>query len=210
MKKSLFFLGAILSAGILSAPAYAADSFYVSGNVGVSSFSEIKPQNSVTGVQEGIISTKSGIDLTGAFGRSFGTFRLEGEVGYQKNSSDKILISQLGRTFPLTGDFSVTSYMLNGYYDIPVGVVTPYLSTGIGLAEVRLDNVLDPPPPAISETHSALGYQFGAGVAVPVTKNISFDARYRYSRTTQITLSGNHGKLDVSGSGFLVGVRVGL
>lgn len=210
MKKPLSFLGAILAVGILSAPAYAADSFYVSGNVGVSSFSEIKPLNPVTGAQDGIISTKSGIDLMGAFGRSFGNFRLEGEVGYQKNSSDKIIISQLGRTFPLTGHFSVTSYMLNGYYDIPFGPVTPYLSTGIGLAEVRLDNVLDPPPPAISETHSALGYQFGVGVAVPLTNTISLDTRYRYSRTTQITLSGIHGKLDVPSSGFLVGVRVGL
>ena len=207
MKKSLSLLGAVLIGGVLSVPAFAASPYYFNGSAGVSSFGKIKVLVPVTNVEEAAISTKSGIALTGAVGRSFGNFRLEGEVAYQKNESDKIRMSM--GTFPLTGDFSVISYMLNGYYDIKAGVVTPYLSAGLGVAQVSLNNVPDPPM-VISETHSVFGYQLGAGVALPLTDNISLDARYRYSRTSTVNLSGTHGNIEIPASGFLLGVRVGL
>ena len=207
MKKSLSLLGAVLMVGVLSVPARAASPFYVNGSAGVSSFGKIKVLRPITKVEEAAISTKSGVAFTGAVGRSFGDFRVEGEVAYQKNESDKITMS--GVTHPLTGQFSVTSYMLNGYYDIKAGVVTPYLSAGLGVAQVSLNNVPDPPM-VISETHSVFGYQLGAGVALPVADNISLDARYRYSRTATVTLSGEHGSIEIPASSFLLGVRVGL
>jgi len=46
MKKHLSFLGAVLTAGVLAVPAYAADSsYYVSGDAGVSLFSNITPKD---------------------------------------------------------------------------------------------------------------------------------------------------------------------
>ncbi len=93
--------------------------------------------------------------------------------------------------------------------DIKAGAITPYLSAGLGLARVSLNKVPDPPV-ILNETQSALGYQFGVGIAVPVTKTIDIDARYRYSGTSTVTLNGSPAKLDISGSGILVGVRVGL
>jgi opacity protein-like surface antigen len=208
MKKRLSLLGALLCAGVLSVPASAASPYYISGNAGISSFSEIKPRDSVTGVQHGTITTHPGIDLAGAFGRSFGNFRVEAEAGYQRNNCDKMTIPHVG-VFDLTGNFSVTSLMANGYYDFKTGAITPYLTAGLGLAEVTVNKVPDPPT-IIDERHSVLGYQVGAGVAVPVSKCVSIDARYRYSGTSTVTLSGTHGKIEIPGSGFLAGLRVGI
>lgn len=207
MKKTFSLLGVVLMGGLFSLPAFAASPYYVSGSAGVVSFSKIKVLTPVTSVQEAVISTRSGAALAGAVGRSFGNFRLEGEVAYQKNESDKITMS-FG-TVPLTGDFSVTSYMFNGYYDIKAGSVTPYLSAGMGISQVCLSNVPDPPA-IVNETHSVFAYQLGAGVALPLTDNISLDARYRYSKTAKVTLSGTHGSIDIPASGFLLGLRVGL
>ena len=99
--------------------------------------------------------------------------------------------------------------MANAYYDLNAVVANPYLTAGIGVAEVGVNNVPNPPY-IINETHSVLGYQFGAGVAIPVTKFIDIDARYRYFGTSRVTLSNDNGNFILPGSSFLVGLRVGL
>jgi hypothetical protein len=50
----------------------------------------------------------------------------------------------------------------------------------------------------------------GAGVAIPVTKTIDIDARYRYFGTSNVTLSNKNGNFILHGNSFLVGLRVGL
>ncbi len=207
MKRNRLLPALFFVASMVSVPAHAESPYYVSGNVGVSSFSNIEIANSSTGVLEGTAKTKAGIDLTGAVGRSFDNFRVEAEIGYQRNNADTYTFSR--GTFPLSGNFSVTSLLLNSYYDFKTGTLKPYLSVGLGLAEVSLDKVPDPPG-VVTETHSALGYQFGAGVAIPLSKTIDLDARYRYFGTTDVTLSGTHGRLGIHGSDFLLGIRVGI
>jgi opacity protein-like surface antigen len=207
MKKYLSLPVLFFAASMFAVPAHAESPYYMSGNVGVSSFNNIEIISSATGILEGTATTKAGIDFMGAVGRSFGDFRVEAEVGYQRNNSDTYAFSR--GVFPLSGNFSVTSYMLNSYYDFKTDIVTPYLSAGLGLAEVSMNKVPDPPD-IVTETHSALGYQFGAGVVIPLCKKIDLDARYRYFGTTKVTLSGSHGKLDISGNDFLLGLRVAL
>ncbi|MEI6757154.1 MAG: porin family protein [Chlorobium sp.] len=206
MKKKLSLPGVLLAAGMFAVPAHAESPYYVSGNIGASSFSKIKIETS-SGALEGTAKTKAGIDLTGAIGRSFGDFRVEGEVGYQRNNSDTYTFPM--GVFPLTGNFSVTSCLLNGYYDFKSCKLKPYLSAGVGIARVSLNKVPDPPV-ILRESHSAFGYQVGAGVAIPLSKTIDLDARYRYSGTTKVTLTDNHGKLGIHGSGFLLGLRMGI
>jgi opacity protein-like surface antigen len=209
MKKSLAVLGAVLTAGLLAIPVYAGPSVYVSGNIGAASFNDIDQKTPVTQVTEGIISTKTGINVLGAVGVKCCVthIRLEAEYGYQRNNADKIKM-RFG-VFGLTGNYSVTSYMANAYYDLNAVVANPYLTAGIGVAEVGVNNVPNPPY-IINETHSVLGYQFGAGVAIPVTKFIDIDARYRYFGTSRVTLSNDNGNFILPGSSFLVGLRVGL
>ena len=209
MKKSLAVMGVVFTAGMMSVPTYAGPSLYISGNIGAASFSDINQKTPVTQVTEGTISTKAGINVTGAVGLKccVTNIRLEAEYGYQRNNADSIKM-RFG-TFPLTGNYSVSSYMANGYYDIKAGPVNPYLTAGIGLAEVGVHNVPNPPN-IIDETHSALGYQFGAGLAIPVTSTIDIDARYRYFGTSTVTLSNNNGNFILPGNSFLIGLRVGL
>ncbi|MEI6848123.1 MAG: outer membrane beta-barrel protein [Chlorobiaceae bacterium] len=207
MKKYLSFLGAIIAAVMFSAPAFAVSPYYISSDIGAASFSKIKIYDTVTGVEHGNMSTTSGIDVVGALGRRFGNVRLEAEVGYQRNNADKYTSAH--GVFDIPGNFSVTSYMVNSYYDFKRSGLTPYLSAGIGLADVTLNKVPDPPS-IISETHSAFGYQLGAGLAIPVCKHMTLDTRYRYFGANRVTLSGSHGKIDLSGSNFLAGLRISL
>ncbi|MCX6178752.1 MAG: outer membrane beta-barrel protein [Chlorobiales bacterium] len=209
MKKSLAVLGVVLTAGLLNVPAYAGPSVYVSGNIGEASFNDINQKVPGTQEIEGTISTKSGINVLGAVGLKCcdTNLRLEAEYGYQRNSADTYKMKN--HVFDLPGNYTVSSYMANGYYDIKAGVVNPYFTAGIGLAEVGVHNVPNPPS-IINETHSVLGYQFGAGFAIPVTQAIDIDARYRYFGTSTVTLSDNNGHFILPGSSFLVGLRVGL
>jgi opacity protein-like surface antigen len=206
MKKHLTLPAVTLIAGMLAAPAYAASPCYVSSNIGAASFNDMEVIVHTTKVPHGTILTDPGVSLTGAIGRQFGNIRLEGELGYQRNNADKIKSSH--GIFNLTGNFSVTSYIANGYYDFSIGAIKPYLTAGIGVAEVNVHKVPDPPV-VLNETHSTLGYQFGAGAAVPLAKNTFFDVRYRYFGTGTVNLSDN-GDIKVPGNSFLAGVRVNL
>jgi len=77
MKKHLSFLGAVLTAGVLAVPAYAADSsYYVSGDAGVSLFSNITPKDPTTQIQQGTLTTSAGIDVLGAVGMKFDSWRV--------------------------------------------------------------------------------------------------------------------------------------
>jgi len=205
MKKSLAILGTILTAGMLSVPAYASDapSVYISGDAGSSWFNTINIHPS-----SATVTTTPGINVLGAIGVKWcDTFRLEAEFGYQRNNNDKYTDSY--GAYSSTGNHSVTSYTANGYYDFKAGGVNPYLTAGIGLAQVGVHDVITPLD-TINETHSALGYQFGAGLSIPLNKNVDFDVRYRYYRTSTVNLDNNAGEFQISSNSILAGLRVCL
>ncbi len=209
MKKSLFLCGALLSAGMFTMPAHAvaSTSYYVSGDVGSSWFNNVQPRDHDTNVQQANISTKAGIHVLGALGVKWcDNYRLEAEYSYQRNDGDKY------RSYDVTGNFSVTSVLANGYYDFKQNGFVPYLTAGIGWASLGPNNVavVGDPNPAITESHSALGYQLGAGVAIPVAKNVDIDARYRHFGTSSISLDNNQGDFNISSNSVLVGLRVGF
>ena len=210
MKKSFAVLGTILTAGMLTVPVYASDSpsVYISGDAGSSWFNDIKPKDPLTNTEGPTITTTAGINVLGALGVKWcDNYRLEAEFGYQRNNADKYTHGPM--VVDLPGNFSVTSYTANGYYDFKAGGVNPYLTAGIGLAQVGVHGVPNPPD-IINETHSALGYQFGAGLSIPLNKNVDFDVRYRYYRTSSVNLDNNGGEFQISSNSILAGLRVGL
>ena len=93
MKKSLSIFCAVLTAGMLTAPAYAANP-YISGNCGATWFDNI---NTSAGAQ--LIS--GGINVTGAVGMAMDNFRLEAEVGNQTNI-DQVITAVFGLKSTLT------------------------------------------------------------------------------------------------------------
>jgi len=111
----------------------------------------------------------------------------------------------------MKGNIAVTSVLANGYYDIKAGAVNPYLTAGIGWTSVDVNKVgivINPNPR--DESHSVLGYQFGAGVAIPVAKNVDIDARYRYFRTSTVRLDNSDGDFQFASNSVLVGLRLGF
>ena len=107
----------------------------------------------------------------------------------------------------------MTSVLANGYYDFNAGSVSPYLTAGIGWASVGVNDINqegDPASWATSESHSALGYQFGAGVGIPLSKNVDIDVRYRYFRTGNFSMNNNGGDYHVASNSVLVGLKLGF
>ncbi|HPC08909.1 MAG TPA: outer membrane beta-barrel protein [Smithella sp.] len=137
-------------------------------------------------VDAGIRSTAMDFDpgyaLGVAAGYKMGKYRVEGEIGYQKNEVDKALSGR--RT---SGDMKAYSFLVNGYYDIATKTrFTPYLTAGIGVAKVdgdfnRIAHVDD----------TAFAYQVGAGVAYAVNRALAVDLKYRYMDTVDDFGFGN-------------------
>jgi opacity protein-like surface antigen len=210
VKNHPLFFGALLLLGTASTQANAAGNRYISAHGGVSSINHFNVIIHDTGLPHGNIKTNPGLDLAIAAGKRIDDCRVEVEFGYQRNNADHITIHTPGGTITpnLQGYFSITTFMANGYYDFRAGGVEPYITAGIGLAEIGVYGVNDPPV-MLNETHPAFGFQFGAGIAIPLAENIAIDLRYRYLGSTEVSLS-NNGDIKLGSHNYLAGIRVDL
>ena len=190
MKKIYSLLAAALVTGFCASPASAGQT-YISGNIGSSWMNDIKNG----GVKYGM---NNGLTALGAIGIKEHCYRLEGELGYQTNSSN------------YNGDIETWSVLANAYYYIPSGSgVKPYLTAGAGAARVQFEDLRFPGFGGWSEHDSVFAYQLGAGVAIPISKGVTLDARYRYFSTAEFTL-GNGNQSRLSSNSALVGLRFGI
>jgi opacity protein-like surface antigen len=205
MKKYLVLFGILLVLGMPAAQAETAENRYISVLGGVSSINDFNVVEHDSGIDQGDISTSSGLDMAIAVGKHINDYRVEVELGYQRNNADRIIIPH-GPVADLQGYFSVVSFMANGYYGCKTGGVEPYITGGIGLAEIGAHKVNDPPY-ILNETHPAFGYQVGCGIAIPLAKHVAFDLRYRYFGSTKVTLSDN-GDIRIGSHNYLAGIRV--
>ena len=168
--KTQIFKRAIVSAGIvallallLPSAAWAQDKpWYVAGGLGASFLNDVDTTDS-TGFT---ITTDfdTGFLGTGAFGRSFGNFRAEGEVFYNTNDVDTV--SALGISIAGSGDVSTTGLMVNGYYDFETNSKwTPYIGGGIGGANVSINNLSIVGIQIADDDTTVFAYQAKVGVA---------------------------------------------
>ena len=198
MKKHLSILTAVvLTLVMLQAPAHA-DPVYISGDVGwtLSSDLNIKDSNGNTIAKQPF---KTGTNIQGALGSRFDNFRLEGEVAYHPRDIDVKGVTN--------SNVHIASFLANGYYDFATEGIQPYLSAGIGLGWQTNDvYVLGR---WFSEDVKKLAFQLGAGVAVPITKTLLIDVRYRYFAMPSIT-EGNAITYTPASSSLLLGLRVGI
>jgi len=207
MKKNPAFLCAAIIAGLLAVPAYAAESpsCYISGNIGECWCydNDIIPRD-----KAGTLSTTGGLTLMGAVGIKFsGTCRLEAELGYQRNNANHITFNT--EVYRISGLLSETSILANGYYDFNRRTINPYLTAGLGWASFDVNGLngrhgLN----GLNEIHSAFAYQFGAGVSIPVTKRLDIDTRYRYARSSTMSLDNNYTTFQLASNSVLAGLRV--
>jgi len=162
---------------------------YVGASAGFSVFHD--SDVTVPGFGSGEISYDLGAGLNVVAGYDAGDFRGEAEFGYKTADVEDD-----------TTEATVTSYMLNGYYDFKGNAaVTPFVGLGIGLINGELEDGGD----EVDDT--VLGYQFSVGAAIKVASNVDLDLSYRYqSIIDDFTVSG----VDISygSSNLMAGVRL--
>lgn len=198
MKKALSLLvAALLVIGWSSVSQ--AKNYYVSGHAGMVWFDDLDLY-SLESDTDGYIKTMfdSGIALTGAVGCDLGDVRGEFEMGYQVNDvvETQVIDIEDGEIDNiedgLTGDMSLVTFMLNGYYDIPVSDsgLEFFVTAGVGSAFWSFNDVGDPDDKEgnySNDKGSTWAYQLGAGMAIPVGDNLMLEARYRYFNTAEFT-----------------------
>ena len=235
MKKILSLLAAGLIAAFSSAPASAAE-HYASGFGGISWMRNLDvnssyhygaplPLGSVTSQN---VDLGSGVNLLGAVGCDYGDYRLEAEVGYQRNNvksgidyNNGVVINYAGQgvNYSMRGNVSALSLLGNGYYDFDLGSkVEFYLTAGGGVAQVSLHDVdavyalgvvplTANPNPGNNDHSTTLAYQLGGGFAVPVANTVKLDLRYRYFATTDFSVAGGFNG-NIASHSVLLGLRV--
>ena len=230
MKKALSLLMVFLVAVMWSAPGLSAEK-YVSGNIGISWMNDADLDRVLEyddGNLDVDVDFSSGITLLGALGCDYGDYRLEGELGYQRNDVDSVSLDgtiyfegediDVDDSIDLDGHITVLSLLVNGYYDIDLGSGVELSPTvGVGVAQVSVDDVsLDDLPEWASEledydlniNETTFAYQAGIGLGIPVANHIMLDARYRYFGTTDFTMLNTN--TNITSHNALLGLRVGF
>jgi outer membrane protein OmpA-like peptidoglycan-associated protein len=108
-----------------------------------------------------------------AAGYQFGQFRAEINGDYSQNEVKSL--SVLGTNVPASGHTANLSFMVNGLYDIPLGLpVVPYVGAGVGATDLRFDGV------GGSADKWGFAVQPIVGVSYSITPQISIAGEYRY------------------------------
>jgi len=205
--KKFFILTGCAVLLCFSTIAYSADGPYVSVNAGVAIASDSDVTDSTTPGVTLTVESDAGFAVGGAGGYSVGNARGEVEIAYQKNSLDQI--SMLGVPFELTGDTTLLSVLVNGYYDFDMdSPFTPFVSGGIGFAQFNLNDskIVGTPDPVTNDDDTVFAYQVGAGVDYAINEEVSLGVKYRYLGTTDATIEGTT-EIEYSSHNVLVGVR---
>jgi len=186
MRKALLAAVSVVLAVLFAATAHAADGGYMSLNLGLAKTADSDVTDSTLPGTAIEMEYESGFAAGMALGYQFRSFGIEGEAAYQKTDLDKI--SLLGATSSLGGDGSCLSMLLNGYYNFVFGdlPLVPYLSAGIGLAQVNINNMRIPGSGELDWSGDDLvfGYQFGGGLEFSLGSKFSIGAKYRYFGTS--------------------------
>jgi len=190
-------------------PVSAADGWYVSGNVGLSSLADSDVTDEVigTGTGKGEVSFDNGHGLTASIGRSWGAMRFEGEISYRKNDLNDITVTEIqagglsltgSATATLGGNISSLGFMANGFYDFDTqSNWVPFLTAGIGATKLSLDvTSVAGTATTYDESDTVLAYQAGAGVGYKLSAETSANLQYRLFGTSDPTFSDGVDKVD--------------
>lgn len=148
----------------------------------------------VLSVQNGfVIDHKTGADVDLVAGYDFGILRAEAELGWKRavvTGGTAAPALGLGATGPITfrGDTRAVSAMANLLLDFGKDDgLQVYGGGGLGLARVRLNNIITGPGVAagrgIVGNDRSAAWQLIAGMRVPVSYNIDLGLKYRYFRS---------------------------
>lgn len=159
----------------------------------------------------------------------YGQVRGEFELGWNDDAKDSNNFAfKVDKTYnhKFATELSVSSAMLNVYYDIDTGTkFTPYVGGGIGMAHLKNKTKVTGSTPSgalnlgSSESENNFAWNIGAGVSYALNDKVSIDVGYRYSDYGNVKESVSQkvpglkvplnvsGKYDVTSHEFLLGTR---
>jgi opacity protein-like surface antigen len=151
---------------------------YGSLSVGFGSQSDVDEKRN--GIKEVSTSYGSSFSFNAAVGYQFEQVRAELEVGNQILSPKEQLFSNGGRTTLSGGNFSATTILVNGYYDIPTGSkLRPYVGGGVGLGLIR--GKINYSGVQYDYDGDSFAYQLKAGVQYEITRKGNVFGELKYS-----------------------------
>jgi opacity protein-like surface antigen len=167
--------------GLLDAGSGWLDRWYVSAGGGYDLPDDLDDNANGTNVN---IDVDNGFMGQVAVGRYFGSsFRAELALGYR--TTELTEASGGGATAEVSGDYSVLSAMLNGYYDLHFDFpIVPYVGVGIGAAMVEFDGVSVGGVTTSSDEATEFAYQGIVGLSWRFAHDFVATVDYRYFGTT--------------------------
>lgn len=140
-----------------------------------------------------------------AFGRQFGDFRAELEVAMQAADLEDTDIGNPAFA-TLKGDQTITTVMVNGYYEMPVAdAFAVYVMAGMGYANysVDVDYVFADGTDSFDEDENAFAYKAGLGVTYNFSDNMAADLGYEYLGVADTDMAQ-----DINGHNIVASFRV--
>jgi outer membrane protein OmpA-like peptidoglycan-associated protein len=148
------------------------------------------------------VDANDGIAFMGAFGMGvFNNFRAELELAHRKNGTDP------------NGEIAASTLMGNLLFDMPFRLAgfQPYIGGGLGYGRFGADNIpVGGAVGTVDDSDWTFAYQGIAGVAAPITNNLSVSLDYRYMSTFNEPEYGTSTGLKVGGEYSNHTVMVGL
>lgn len=139
--------------------------------------------------------------------------RIEAELGHRSNVLSRIKNPQ-GQSVAISGTFTITNLMVNGYLDNTGMVindvpVTLFLTAGAGVATASISAInFQGIPLVASARDSRLAYQVGGGIGYELTRNITLDVSYKYMGTSPFKFAGV--KADYGSHNVMLGAWYGF
>ncbi len=182
------FLGAAAAVALLlPTAAFAADGFYLGGNVGLSIPGSAQYDS---GAVSNDVDTDIGFAglLTGGY-QLENNWRFEGELG-ARLANQVGDISGTGSGPTEKGNINVYSLMANAIYGIPTGTkFTPYVGAGAGVARVSANNIRTLFSTSVDDSDTAFAYQGILGMEYDISDSLKAGLDYRYFRTADLKFS---------------------
>ncbi len=185
---------------------------YVSGKLGAAFVSDADyTEQGVTLDMKFEVDT--GYTVSGAIGNKFKSGRIEGEVAYQSSEIDQFTASAGGASVSIdtSGDVSVLSFLVNGYYDFILdSKVSPYIGGGIGFAQISTNDItltaLGQSVSLPDQDDTVFAWQIGAGIGYALNDKLALDLGYRFFTSSDAEFDGGS-KIEFASHNFTAGLR---
>ena len=197
---------------VLPTISFGASDMYGSFNAGLAKSAD--GNMTISGVGSAELEYDTSFTVGGAIGYRLGEsgdYRVEGEVAYQNNEVDRIGNNSLpfdpGGGVISSMEFSMLTFLLNGYIDFNYGSAFSWFFTG-GFGFARIDGEMTVDGVTDDEDDTVFAYQLGVGAGYAVTETVTLDCKYRYLRTEDFNIEGGHVEVASPSHSITAGIRV--